>query len=277
MIKQSVVQSSITKCTTKIVQPRGGYLNPNLFEQEVTNDMYELHENENLHPSLVGAVIDYLTRVMIGIPKDEAFSISILGADIFDKTYPETSQFKTQSATKYAEKLLASINTIDEQSIINACKLTGYDVCARSSIAGYKPIETINPDKNTIQNIATMVERSIDFWRNNNPVITAGLCFKQGYTKNITHGYSGYITEDTICDFRVSKNEINNRHTLCLLIEHIMGIHVYPDLFNKIEIISIYNPRLNKLYKYPLYKIKNETLLEIEEKIIGYDTSKLNI
>ncbi len=64
---------------------------------------------------------------------------------------------------KNATSLLADIKGLDKKSITNACKLVGYDVCFRAGVIGYKPVEEINPDKDTIENIVTMINRSLSF------------------------------------------------------------------------------------------------------------------
>ena len=58
-----------------------------------------------------------------------------------------------------AKKLLKGIKGLDNESVSNACKLVGYDVCFRASVIGYKPVEEIKPDSDTIENIVIMVNR----------------------------------------------------------------------------------------------------------------------
>ena len=142
-----------------IKQPRGGYINKKELTVTQLNDGITLNENENIHASLVGLAVDYMTRFMMGAKKEEAFSISLKGAmalDLFTRD-------KNQSSMKNAIKLLSDVKGLDNKSITNACKLVGYDVCFRAGIIGYKPIEEINPDKDTIENIVTMINRSISF------------------------------------------------------------------------------------------------------------------
>ena len=66
-------------------------------------------------------------------------------------------------ALKNAEKLLKGVKGLDDKSVSNACKLVGYDVCFRASIMGYRPVEEINPDSDTIENIVIMVNRGLKF------------------------------------------------------------------------------------------------------------------
>lgn len=262
---------SVTKRVSKVPQPRGGYLNPNSFHVEEIDDALVLYKHENLHPSLVGLAVDYLTRVVSGVPIQDAFAVSLNGAAIFDKTYPDTSLFKTKSAVKYARKLMSEIKGFDKQSIINTCKLCGYDVCARASINGYKPIETINPDDETIRNIELMARRGKEFLRTNGPLITAGFNFQGGYTSTISSGDGDFLTKDTLWDFKVSKNEINNRHTLQVLVYYIMGLLSDYQKFHNIRHLGLYNPRLNKVYTINLVDIPEETIKTVAKEVIGYN------
>lgn len=261
---------SITKRVTKFPQPRGGYLNPKDFEVEQIDDALVLYKQENLHPSLVGLAVNYLTRVMTGTPTQQAFAVSLEGATIFDKTYPDTSLFKTKSAVKYAKKMMSEIKTLDRQTIINACKLAGYDVCARASINGYKPIETINPNDETIRNIELMVKRAKEHLRMNGHIVDAAFDFTGGYTSIISSGTGDFLTHDTLWTIKVSKNEPNSRHTLELLVEYIMGTQANYQKFSTVRQLGIYNPRLNKSYTIKLANIPDETFKTVGMDVIGY-------
>ena len=73
---------SVTQRISKIKQPRGGYIKRKDFTCITLEDGIELNSQENIHPSLIGLVIDYMTRFCMGTPKETAFHISILGAKI---------------------------------------------------------------------------------------------------------------------------------------------------------------------------------------------------
>lgn len=152
---------SVTKRIGMIKQPRGGYINKKNLTVIQLDDGITLNEGENIHASLVGLAVDYMTRFMMGAESEEAFSISLKGAMTLDLFTGD----KKQSSMKNAVKLLANIEGLDKKSIINACKLAGYDVCFRAGIMGYRPVEEINPDADTIENIMIMINRSLSFWK----------------------------------------------------------------------------------------------------------------
>ena len=141
---------SVTQRIKQIKQPRGGYIRPKELNITILDDNIKLNEKENIHSSLVGLAVDYMTRYSIGTPINEAFKISIMGASIIGES-------------KFAQKLIEEIEGLDDNSIVNACKLVGYDVCCRAGIIGYKPVQNINPDKDTIDKIRYMIKRSLKF------------------------------------------------------------------------------------------------------------------
>lgn len=249
-----------------IKRPRGGYINKKELTVTQLNDGITLNENENIHASLVGLAVDYMTRFMMGAKREEAFSISLKGAmalDLFTRD-------KNQSSMKNAIKLLLDVKGLDNKSITNACKLVGYDMCFRAGIIGYKPIEEINPDKDTIENIVTMINRSISFWSKYGPVIKDGFTFEGGYTDTISAGDGDYLTKDILWDFKVSKDEPKPKYTLQLLVYYIMGMHSIHKEFKSIKNLGIYNPRINKVYIVSIDMISRSVINEVSKEVIGY-------
>lgn len=177
---------------------------------------------------------------------------------------------KKQSAQKNAIKLLKKINGLDEKSVINACKLAGYDVCYRAGIDRYKPVEEINPDADTVGNIIVMIKRSLSFWQEYGPITKDGFTFEGGYTDIISTGDGDYLTKDTLWDFKVLKGELRTEYTLQLLVYYIMGIHSVYTEFESIKKLGIYNPRLNKVYLIDIDTIPIEIINEVSTNVIGY-------
>lgn len=176
---------SVTQRIKKVKQPRGGYINPcNLQIEELTIER-ELNGEENINPSLVGMAVDYLTRYPLGSVVEEAFNITIKGA-------------MNVNDLPYAKQLLSSIEGLTDDSILFACQLFGYDVAYRAGLHAYRPGSNIQPDKATIENIRLMVERSLDFFQENGPVIMDGFDSEGAYTDQIHIGDGDFITERTL-------------------------------------------------------------------------------
>ncbi len=253
--------SSVTQRIKEIKQPYGGYIPIKNFSVNMRHDGIELKSDENIHASLIGLAVDYLTRFMMGVSLEEAFNISLLGASVIKEA-------------GNAKRLLAEIQGLDDKSIINTCKITGYDVCFRAGVQGYKPIQTIEPNMDTIFNIRTMVERSLKFWNDYGPIVRAGFTFEGGYTNIVSSGDGDYLTKDTLWDFKVSKNPTNSKYSLQLLMYYIIGNHTNQSEFNHIHNLGIYNMRLNSVYLLDISKIDSEVIDKVSNVVIGYSDIK---
>lgn len=252
---------SVTGRIKIIKQPYGGYVKPSEFE---IIDLHggrieDLNENENVHPILIGLAVDYLTRYYTGTKLSEVLMISFEGAKRIDKL----NEWKL---------CFSKIKGLDDVSIENVIKIVGFDTVYRAGCKTYKPIEEINPNKETIRNVRVMVQRALSFFYNYGPKILDGLTFNGGYTKYIISGDGDFLTSDTLWDFKVSKRErLNSQQTLQLLIYWRMGLHsMYKQYYEKIKHLGVYNPRRNCIFRISTDKISKETIADVEEKVIGY-------
>ena len=75
------IMASVTQIIKRTKQPYGGYLKVGEFNKIQLDDNQILKE-ENIHSSLVGMAVDYLTRLMLGASSEDAFKISLLGAQV---------------------------------------------------------------------------------------------------------------------------------------------------------------------------------------------------
>lgn len=250
---------SVTQRIKDVKQPRGGFVSPKEFVKIPLEDHIELNMHENISAGLIGLTVDYLTRFLMGAPKNNAFRISLKGASLIGEI-------------NLAKTLLQDIKGLDDTSIIHAFKLSGFDVIFRAGLAAYRysPAETITPDEDTIYNIKILVERSLAFFEKYGPITKDGFTFEGGYTDKINTGDGDFLTRDTLWDFKVSKADPTSKHTLQLLIYYLMGIHSKHNEFDEIEYLGIYNPRLNRVYRLEINKIPKEIILDVEHEVIGY-------
>lgn len=251
--------SSVTHVVEKTKQPKGGYINPKDMDcvEMPTEEPLEDISKENLSPSMVGTVVDYLTRYMLHGNRDKAFQVARVGSRIV-------------GFEDYFQDALDQIKGLDDRSITKACKAASFDSVFRAGILAYRPVEEINPDEPTIKNIRIMVKRSLAFFDKYGPVTADGFTFEGAYTRNVDSGDGDFLTADTLWDFKVSKNEPTSKHTLQLLIYYIMGQKTGKSKFKNISKLGIFNPRLNKVYLYEVSKIPEEIIRDIETNIIGY-------
>lgn len=260
--------STVTNRIKEVKQPRGGYLKLSSFTVNKIDDGCTLAEKENINPSIVGMAVDYLTRFAMGAEPSDAFDISLRGAE-------NAKQILLQNEPlEKAYILLSAIEDIDEQSIISACKLVSYDAWFRNpEDARFYAVspDDINPNVDTIQNIKTMVLRSVSFLKQYGPVVASEFTFEpHGYTNTVNAGDGDYLTKDTLWDFKVSKNKPTSIHTLQILVYWIMGQHSGQKMFKTVKNIGIFNPRLNEIYLLNIKDIPSGTIAEIEKDVICF-------
>lgn len=239
----------VTKFLKKIEQPRGGFITRKDMLREQLDDGRVLYDSENVHPSLIGMAVDYLTRYMLFGDKESSFKISLIGATLVHETHR-------------AERLLESIDRLNSESVIAALKLSGYDVAYRAGRIHYRNMDSIEPDAETIENVIIMVNRSVLFFKRER-VIDAGMTFEGAYTKNVSSGDADYLTEDTLWDMKVSKAAPNKDQTIQLVIYYLLMKESVKYKDSKVEKIGIFNPRENLSYTYELKNLDPEILENI--------------
>lgn len=259
--------STVTRRIKEIKQPYGGYIKPYQFEVRQLDDKYALYEKENIHASIIGTVVDYFTRCIMGADLIDGFMISLKGADIASKLGRPDSMEKAKS-------YIYEIKGTDDKSIINACKLVSYDVWYRDPAAARlakSDDESINPDSETIWNIQVLINRCLEFWEQYGPIVVDGFTFNEkAYTKTVTAGDGDFLTKDTIWDLKVLKSKPNNKHTLQLLMYWIMGQHSEIDYYKDLTRLGIFNPRLNTVYTLKVSDISLDIISAVERDVICY-------
>lgn len=247
---------SVTRRIGNIKQPRGGYINPKDLSVYELNDGVELCTKENIHSTVIGLTVDYLSRFALGTSLEETFKISLRGA-------------RNVKELDYALELANGISGLDDSSIKNACKLSGFDVAFRNSLAAYTPVQSIQPDPSTISNIRTMVDRVMVFAEKYGPIVKDGFTFEGGYNQTITTGDGDFLTKTGLWDLKVSKTGPTNKHTLQLLVYYLLGLRSIHAEFDDIKELGIFNPRLNKVYVIPIKEIPSEIISEVANEVIG--------
>lgn len=289
--------SSVTGRITEIKQPYGGYLKPSAFRVTDLNDGITLNETENISASSIGSAVDYLARFQSGTPFQEAFKIPLTGLEYALK---HDARIVSEQELK---ALKTGITGLDDKSVINACKLSSFDVWARNqSRAMQLTCGQTYPDKATIQNIQTMTKRTLTFFEKYGPIVEHGFRFDPvseqitledgtigynlapyydmmaerkgsygGYTPTVEAGEGDYLTKDTIWELKVVKSRLTSQVTLQLLMYWIMGLNSKQKKYMNIRYLGVFNPRLNKVYLYDLAYISPETIHTVSKEVICYD------
>ena len=275
--------ASVYSRAREVKQPYGGYLQSSQYEIIQMKDGLSLNADENIHGSYIGLAVDYLTRYMLGINKEDAFKVSINGAGAI-----------SEKALKRAFALLHGIQGLDDKSIYNACKLVTFDVSCRNPSRAHLAIEAYNnvkPDLHTLANIRIMVERSLLFFKKYGPIVSAGFTFKPveintdakmemiisqkgtygGYTATVSSGDGDFLTKDTLWDFKVTRDKPSSRDRLQVLMYWIMGKHSGQEIYKNINKIGIYNPRHNLVYLLDMETVSPEIIEIVEREVICYE------
>ena len=278
--------ASVTGRIKDIKQPKGGYIKPSEFETIAFKDGTIMNPVENIHGALIGMVTDYLTRFITGTELNDAFHISLMGAILAEK-------LGKKDASSISINLLKNIKGLDSNSIINACKLVTFDAWLRNPLGAAlaKDYNDINPDQATIENIQTLVKRSITFFEKYGPITKDGFDFGPekpdkelfskmkmtkkgsygGYTAIVDSGDGDFLTNDTLWDFKVIKSKPTSKHTLQLLMYWIMGKHSGQNIFKGITKIGIFNPRLNIVYLLDMSTVSEDIIKTVEQDVICYE------
>lgn len=242
--------TTVTRFIKNIQQPRGGYLSPKSFEKIIINDNKILFENENISPIITGTVIDSFSRFIIGERAEIAFRCSIIGAGCIGEL-------------KKANQLIKKITGFNQQSILAACKLVGYDTVHRAGPSSFVGINHIIPDKDTLSNITIMLERCRSFFEKYGSVTETGTTFLGGYTDIIKSGDADFLTYDTLWDMKVIKSEPTSQHTLQLIIYYLLMFRSDHYALDSIKNIGIFNPRKNAIYLYSIDNMNESMLKEV--------------
>ena len=265
---------NVSQLAQKTKQPRMGYLPVQNMQVMQLTDFIEISSaDENVTPVVVGLAVNYLARyVLLNNDVANSFKTPIFALNMLRNNKEVNYLDKVKEGLGYVQQ----IKGLDDESIIAACKLCSIN-CVYT--IGYIPspmFEDVNPDATTISHIKRMVERTVEFFTDNGPIVKAGFDFKGGYTDVVDEGEADYLTQTAIWDLQVSKSEPSSKYTLKLLIYQRLGVHSdIADLFKTVNNLGIYNPRTNKAYVYDMMTVPIDVINTVDYEVIGYDARKI--
>lgn len=294
------VTQRITQYNKQTGQPRGGLINPSRMTETVVEDEHGVldHKVENLHASVMGMAVDYLTRLArVHVTRDEytravgeVFRVALIGVQRIAVVYPDSG------VVKAAAEVLRSLETfetakgmvmvvIDENTVRVACQLAGYDIGGRKDPRLWNPEHGAAgpaPDEATITHVAIMLARTQAFFAKYGPITKDGFVFaapekfmlgeRGGYTDLVDSGDGDFITADTLWDMKVSVNKPTKDHTLQLLMYFLMGKESGLPEFEDLIHVGLFNPRLATVYRMAVAEVPVETIATIRRDVIGYES-----
>ena len=250
----------VTPRIRHVEQPGDGYVDPKLFEVVPFDGSGEavdvLNPGENVRFGSVNAAVDRMSRFALGTPARTAFAMSLLDSQIF----------VMETAT--VSRLIDAIEDFeDDGSIINAVKLSGFSVEWRNAnIVFWEPMERINPDEATIENVRTMVARSLRFFKPDGSKLPGGFTLARENLVPVDIGPGEAMVPDTIWDLRTSEALPTKEDTLRLLVYWRMGLRSdCPWEFQGAKYLGIYNPRLNEARRISVDDIPKEAIDAVEK------------
>ena len=241
------------------------------FDDGITADDLFPYDYVNIPRSIMGELVECLTRYMLFRKGQEAFIEAIAGAE-----YAEKIGYK--DIAKAARKLLGRIKGLGDASIENAWKLLSFKswffyppIIALYRVTAAMFDNTIMPE--TAENIRIFVKRSVVFFKEYGPVVKAGFIFtpkSPACTSVVDSGMCDFLTADTLWDMKLLSGRPSSKDTLQVLMYWIMGQHSGQEIFKGITKLGLYNPRQNVAYTLEVAKIPPEVIREVEEKVICY-------
>lgn len=247
----------VTQRVMQVHQPGKGYINPTRMKISQYDDGNRISADWK-YPQLIGLVVDYLTRYMLTADVFKAFEVSISGARISGRI-------------REAEILLKDIDGLDAKSIEAAYELVQFDSMARTGYSSsITPISKLK--KEDIEEIRTMVGRSVNFFSDVERCKDVGFTFEGGYTAVIDAGDGDYLTEITIWDMKVSRKPPTKEQTLQLLIYYILGTNSNQSKFQSVNGIGIFNPLMDRAYSIRINSINTDVIDRVKDEVVGIES-----
>ena len=260
---------SVTERIKQVKNP-GRFIKVSDFTKIQFDDRKTLSPYENIDGSLMGRVVDYLTRAAVSGDLRGAFHYCIEGAKYADVI---ESRYRGKADNlKEAERLLSEIRGLDDTSIRIASRLSAYDLWYRKPEAAMRyGRQDIFPDTPTVWNIRMMVRRSWEFLKDSGGAVKFDFTFEpDGYTETVSSGDGDFLTADTLWDMKVLRSRPTTANALQVLVYWVMGQHSGQKIFKPLTKIGIFNPRTNTAYILDMSKVKDETIRTVEDEIICY-------
>lgn len=253
---------SVTQRIKQIKQPYGGYINKKLFNINYLNGDELDIKQENISPSTVGLVVDYLTRLHFEKDIFKVFDISLRGFNL-------NNVIEREIYNQLLDLLVSvKLHTIQSDELIKvACLVAPYDAIYRAGVPASQ-IAPKMPNEATIRHIRIMVNRTIKLFENSKRLFT-NITFRGGYTNVISTGDGDFATEDTIYDLKVSKQGLNSKQTLQIYLYYLLAKRSKQDKYKNINKIAIYNPRLDIEYICNIKDIPKNIEQKVKSDVMG--------
>lgn len=210
-----------------------------LFEKVHTRELSEtiaklLKDKQDVNHNINDLVLPYLRKLIRENPKPRELSTSTI------RVISYLSQFDCMESTK-----------------IENC-LIGFN--------------TRRIDNDTFENIQLYVQRSIEFFTDNDLFLRINVPYLNafGYSEKVTAGRADLVCDDALIDVKMSKTDANNKTSLELFMEYVMATHTGISWFKNLKRIVIWNPRTNTGWLCDTEDIPKEQIELVENDVVEY-------
>lgn len=259
-----IEMSSVSEIASTSLQPQGGYIpKTSLYISYLSEGNESLKELKEIDPFVLKECVLHLLEFYITNDKNKAFFVSLEGAKKID------SKEKTDVYSLATEYLSCIDKSIDEDSIISACKLSYFDKMIYSSNYDAENQDWLkyNPSEEVIEGIQIILDRIIGVQNNIGKITLINGQFGKAYNKNISEGTIDICTKTTGCILDLTLRDVENctpQETLKMELYKIMMEKSGISLYDGVEDICIYNPITQVLITLPQKKVKDT----VKNKII---------
>lgn len=270
----TMTQYTVTQRANQYKQPRGGFIPvASLNTKQFKDDEFLPIASENITPSFMGLVVDYLTRFEVTGDVVGSFGIPEIGAHNVDLLAAQKTGHPYNGNMKRFKELTSQIKGLDDQSIQCAIQLVNYDIAYRMDPSYYVPRPKYQANQVTLEHVQKMVKRGAQFLHaaaKGGPIMV-DFDFPGAYTKTVVNGDGDYLTKSGLWDFKVSKAKPTNKFTLQILMYYIMGMHSEnQSYFETVKQLGLFYPRQNLLYLINVSDISKSTMATVTNDVIGY-------
>ena len=260
---------SLTRRIDQIKQPYGGFISKYFYNIRMFDDGEQdrLPTGRSTQAQLKGLIVDYLVRVLLGESPENAFRVSIMGADMVSESI-------------FAKKNLSLIadNPTDDESITAAYHLVRYDVVVRRGAQFYQSKSRTNLTPEDFVEIRTMILRTVNFFNDQNQdILDMGITFEGGYNNYVSSADADFISQNTLWDLKTSSSDPTSKDSLQLLGYYLLGLRSKNDLFKQVDTLGIYNPRLNISYTIQLSEIPYNIPMDAGYRLFGDNFLSLSL
>ena len=252
---------SLTRRIDQIKQPYGGFIPKDFYNIRIFDDGNQdrIPKGKSTQAQLKGLIVDYLVRVLLGESPENAFRVSIMGADMVSESI-------------FARKNLSLItdNPTDDESITAAYHLVRYDVVVRRGAQFYQSKSRTNLTPEDFVEIRTMILRTVNFFNDQNQdILDMGITFEGGYNNYVSSADADFISQNTLWDLKTSSSDPTPKDSLQLLGYYLLGLRSENDLFKQVDTLGVYNPRLNTSYTIKLSEIPYNIPIDAGYRLFG--------